>query len=446
MSLIKSKSRSWDATREGYESFSYVWRSTTTGEPLINQGTYNLRTTCTQKTAWEQTFWPQSQRLIRNAKRRGDKYIVDLWEKADIGGDFQSETTTYEEYAEKVYTNFRINSGSAYFIINGHLKPRTGTGSGLTIAQGTNWPTVSADDLLRLSSAGTTAIARCAPTKSNADLAQFTGELLRDGLPNLVGVTLLRDRCHFFKSLGSEYLNVEFGWKPFISDFRKLLKSVSEYEKILGQYKRDSGKLVRRSYSFPTIQENGPLYDQMVQVNPASQSSMFADPNGLARQIGYRTYTKKIWFSGAFQYWLASGSNNLSAIQRKAQEANHLLGIRLTPDVLWELEPWSWFVDWFTNMGDVFANLSRGQTDSQVMRYGYVMGDYHIRDEHSSYGLLWKNGQRSGLSSFTRGNRVKIRTKATPFGFGLDPATDFTARQWAIIGALGLSRGDRVAW
>jgi hypothetical protein len=134
-------------------------------------------------------------------------------------------------------------------------------------------------------------------------------------------------------------------------------------------------------------------------------------------------------------------------MDRWAQEADKLLGIRITPEVLWDLEPWSWLVDWFSNVGDVFTNITRFSHDGLVMKYGYVMARFDMTDEHTSYGTLWKDATMStGMSTIVRGNTVKMRQHATPFGFGLSPSTDFTARQWAIIGALGLTRGDRVAW
>jgi hypothetical protein len=42
--------------------------------------------------------------------------------------------------------------------------------------------------------------------------------------------------------------------------------------------------------------------------------------------------------------------------------------------------------------------------------------------------------------SQTFGTIQKIRRKATPYGFGLNPNT-FSTRQWAIIAALGLTFG-----
>jgi hypothetical protein len=36
----------------------------------------------------------------------------------------------------------------------------------------------------------------------------------------------------------------------------------------------------------------------------------------------------------------------------------------------------------------------------------------------------------------------KRRIKSTPFGFGLSPGS-FTARQWSILAALGMTRGPR---
>jgi len=125
-----------------------------------------------------------------------------------------------------------------------------------------------------------------------------------------------------------------------------------------------------------------------------------------------------------------------------AQRFAKLWGLRISPELLWELTPWSWAADWVGNVGEVIHNLSAFSNDKLVLRWGYIMFKYTCRDTYLLEGVRLK-GMPSGPVSQTFVTQVKKRNRATPYGFGLDPAA-FTTRQWAILGALGISRGTRM--
>jgi hypothetical protein len=123
---------------------------------------------------------------------------------------------------------------------------------------------------------------------------------------------------------------------------------------------------------------------------------------------------------------------------RAEQSSAKLFGTRVTPELFWELTPWSWAVDWVTNLGDVIHNVSAFSRDGLVMPYGYMMATITIKDTYTLSGFQFNTGPpQTMFQSFTSTSKQRIR--ATPFGFGLDLG-GFTNRQWAIIGALGLSR------
>jgi hypothetical protein len=119
--------------------------------------------------------------------------------------------------------------------------------------------------------------------------------------------------------------------------------------------------------------------------------------------------------------------------------ASHLLGIELTPETLWNLAPWSWAVDWFSNTGDVVSNLTSWSSDGLVMHYGYMMEHSIVTRNYYSRGsrFLFANGSSAPDLRFV--TETKQRVRANPFGFnatwsGLSPV------QTAIAAALGLSR------
>ena len=395
-----------------------------------------------QTTVDEETAWMYAQRRI---KEDPDTYSVRRLKRLDLGCDFRSTKLTLHKTANKSYSDTFVGQRSGQnFYFTGSCFPRL---SSLTVGEGRTGPVFSESDATSLVSAGSTAVAKTVPTSPASNAATFTGELLRDGIPSHIGKQLLRDRAHFFRSLGSEYLNVEFGWKPFISDLRKFFVSVRDSHKILAQYERDAGKVIRRRYEFPTLESSTQLYaPRQIQVDPTGPSNMYADATGYGMQHGERITRKSIWFSGAYTYYLARGDEHRKKMARLAQEADRLLGTRITPEVLWELAPWSWAIDWITNFGEIFTNLTRFSEDGLVMKYGYVMGDFTMTDRHFTTGCTWRDGTSSGDARVVWENRTKLRVHATPWGFGLDPSTDFTARQWSILVALGLSKNHRVSW
>jgi hypothetical protein len=154
----------------------------------------------------------------------------------------------------------------------------------------------------------------------------------------------------------------------------------------------------------------------------------------------------KSHFSGGFRFYYPDISTALDDLAEFEHKANLLLGTRLDPEVLWNLQPWTWLVDWFVNFGDVLGNLSAIISDGLVMQYGYIMQENVISKEVTLPRGLWVRNSISA-SVFTQkpvtvtlDYHSKVRVKASPFGFGLTPEM-FSPQQWAILAALGISRG-----
>jgi hypothetical protein len=256
------------------------------------------------------------------------------------------------------------------------------------------------------------------------------GELLSDGLPMISGMEAIKNRAKVARSAGSEYLNVQFGWLPLISDVRAFASAVRDSHEILNNYREGSGKKIRRQYSFPDNEDSTRLY----------QGSFFGSPASHVNAFGTGTmsehYTHKCWFSGAFRYYIPTGSTQLAKFQEWRSMADHLLGVNVDPETLWNIAPWSWAIDWFSNTGDIMPNISNLGKDGLVMQYGYVMD--HARVNRITSAKFTKSG-KSCVSSRIITDEWKMRLPATPFGFGVDPSS-FTPKRVAILAALGLSR------
>jgi hypothetical protein len=145
-----------------------------------------------------------------------------------------------------------------------------------------------------------------------------------------------------------------------------------------------------------------------------------------------------MWFRGAFTYHLPSGYDSRKKLDKIHLYADKILGLDLSPETFWNLTPWSWAVDWFSNTGDVISNVQSFAKDGLVLRYGYIM-------EHSVHKITYTLGKSyvayntvsPGDVSFV--TETKKRIPASPFGFGLTYSA-LSAQQKAIMAALGLSR------
>lgn len=359
----------------------------------------------------------------------------------DIGGDFYTIRQYVEGAENNSRTIVRVRNGIKS-IYTGPLLPVVPVGTSLDY--NAFYPPSAESSNAQLDALGAKAVALCEPTNSVADASTFLGELIKDGLPSLIGSATWRDRTHAARSAGDEYLNVQFGWRPLLSDVTKFGDAAIRAKTVMEQYERDAGKVVRRSYNFPLIRtvtktETG-LVSSIAPYGP--NTSEFHSTNGGAavpgNRIMVRETTKRQWFKGAFTYHLPSGYDSRNKMDRWALEAKKLFGLTLTPETLWNLAPWSWAVDWFSNAGDVIHNISAYQSNGLIMRYGYIMEHTVVRDTYTlnPTGLFDTSQVVPPLTFITE---VKKRRRANPFGFGL-LWSGLSPFQLSIAAALGISR------
>ncbi len=290
---------------------------------------------------------------------------------------------------------------------------------------------------------GATAIANTIPTNPLSGIGQFAAELRE--LPTTSKVAQWVGQAAELKSIrrmsktqllrrsGSDYLNFQFGWLPFVKDLKDFFKTARDADKHINQLVRDSGRGVRRRWNFPdevttVVTDMGNGYGA-----PSLDSYLIVGPGKLTKTVITR---KRRWFSGSFTYYLPKDVN-----ARNEAILHHLYGLRLDADLIWKIAPWTWALDWKLNFGDVVRNVAAFAHDGLVMRYGYMMERTSIITEYALDGLnLYGIGPINLTQSFV--TTTKKRRKATPYGFGFDLGS-LNARQRSIIVALGLTRGPR---
>ncbi|DAD50114.1 maturation protein, partial [ssRNA phage Gephyllon.3_15] len=440
----------------------YVTRTRTMPVPDYRNQVQNGRYTKREVSGFARPALPLPVTDIQSAKMSsyvpssptGRKYTTDeshpRWRSrdkpsasdGDYGGSFDSysQSVTVSDGSCKLAEGILVKDASDVWHQNTYFGPWLAVNPAAVKPFGFAVSTTS-----QLNALGTTAIARCKPTNSTANVSVMLGELWFDGLPKLFGMAQAESRTLAAKA-SSEYLNTEFGWKPLVSDIQSVAYAVANWHRILSEYERLAGRPVRRRYVFPverttTYQDLGP--DPGFYPNPFvwNDVSLYNSSRPFARLSKQTVHTKETWFSGAFTYHAQPiALYKQSEMMNAVSAAQHLLGLELTPETVWNLAPWSWAIDWFSNAGDVISNLSDAATDGLVMKYGYIMEKITHEETYTLVGpspLRFASGVSAG--TVTLRYESKRRLPATPFGFGLS-WNSFSPRQLAITAALGITR------
>lgn len=292
-------------------------------------------------------------------------------------------------------------------------------------------------DYSKLDKYGADAIHAVDPTNANSQLAIDIGEILIDKRISLPGITAWKRRTEVAKAAAGEYLSREFGWKPLEEDIKSASQAISDSNIIMKHFHDNAGTLDHREFAFPDIYESDEKeIGNLTHCLYSTSASVGAFNAGQASKITQKTTTHiKRWFSGAFTY--PSESTSLQKALGIGSEADKLLGISLSPDIVWELTPWTWTLDWFSNAGTVINNATSFGAAGLVMAYGYIMEEKIQTVEYSmpTTGLTNVSGPPNPVvCKYIH----KIRNEANPFGFGVS-WEGLSPTQLAILVALGIT-------
>lgn len=304
-----------------------------------------------------------------------------------------------------------------------------------------------------VSSYAATAWNRFRPGRSSADLGVFLGEIRETPM-------MLKKTAGFWydafvrrfgkhpkgklKKAADHWLNVQFGWKPFLKDVYSFYETSVKLDKIVNFIRRNQGVPVRRKGYVKKDEQTEVLDDYQISYpysyntgemtfNVLSPPYIFcSSQSNMGRYKRTRLTTEKIWFEGSFKFW----TKDLPPTGYDLKLLSKIFGIQLTPVLVWNLLPWSWLVDWYSNVGDVLSNLcSPGYADNLVATHAYLMG---TRDQSIERVIRYTTTPPMTIVRSAFISR-KVREKASPFGFSLSQES-FSARQWSILAALGIGR------
>jgi hypothetical protein len=269
-----------------------------------------------------------------------------------------------------------------------------------------------------------------------------TAGIFNEGWKLIAGRSLKQSARMLPKKAGDHFLNHQFGWVPFLGDVEKAVTVAINSKEIIAKLSRENGKDIRRRR---TIVTNSSQFlarkDDGWFMEPAGDTiGGLMDGNGTAYRELHVQQDVVVTSSGSFRYYRPEfdlgDPQYWGALNRLKRELT-IHGARINPSFVYNITPWTWLIDWFTKAGDHVDMLTDWGSDGLAAKYLFVMAHTKSLVKFIQF-VPWKSGP--ARYELHRVIDIKQRVNAnTPYGFSLSWG-DLTARQLAILGALGLSR------
>lgn len=296
---------------------------------------------------------------------------------------------------------------------------------------------------------------RCKPTKPDFSLAVSLYELkdvpgmLKQATRAIMRLVSAKARRRRPGRTEEWYLAIQFGWVPLLSDIRKFADAQRNGQRRLAQLIRDEGKPVRRGTKMRNPWDQGSAEEnnwRSVSVGQAYNTSMSpllvtqcygGGDATTSYQSGYEVNT---WAEGQFRYLLPPGPRNVDWTRNMRRR---LMGARVTPSEVYQIMPWSWLVDYFTNLGDFIETTNSGVADRLISDYFFVMNSYEWYQTTTSTQFVYTGKDATNPKEVTASRTTKWVNKSrwpvSTFGVGVTQG-NLSPYQVSILGALGKSR------
>lgn len=268
-----------------------------------------------------------------------------------------------------------------------------------------------------------------------------------DGIMDLKQVTA-KGSLDAANTIGGTPLETVFGWVPIAQDIKAAIQVLTTLDSLLfppDNTRRKFNTVVHErygTYAGSAQLQNGSLMTPiggLSDIGLNSKTSSYISYAGTAPTVYTARETIDVRVTARFNTSLVPSAQSNGYLDK----LHVLLGLDLTPQVIWDLLPWSWLVDWFANIGSVVENLGNIHMSNVILNYAYAT----FRREAVS-GAWCRPVLSTGSTGYVSltGNFIteykmsqKVRLKASPYGFGT-ALSSLTGPQWAILTALGLAR------
>jgi hypothetical protein len=197
------------------------------------------------------------------------------------------------------------------------------------------------------------------------------------------------------KKISEGHLTWSFGIKPLINDLAEIYNSLYNYEKRIRDFLKRRNTDQRRYYS-ETVPET--------ETSPHLNWNI-RDFRGYSKTKVVRTATM------TYQYDL----EDIVSLLDQLQALRDILGLRLTPSVIWEAIPFSFVVDWFLNVGEFLKSRENAILEPTVFIIDYSISYKLQFDGEIDYYYTPKgNGPVKNMNVYILKGSIYKRRKCLP--------------------------------
>jgi hypothetical protein len=252
------------------------------------------------------------------------------------------------------------------------------------------------------------------------------------------------DRSWLMNPKGSadQFLNLQFGWAPFLADIKAFHKVVDNYTTFLENISNLNGKSHRRRVTLSSdtvtkVLSQGSGYPASFASISGGQSDWFTSVPTWSLEEVVSTKISAVgrwkYYSPEFDVAMADYAGRWKAIKRFMT----LFGLRVSPSNIYKAIPWTWLIDWVSNLGDQVSLASDYLMDGTVAEYLYVMKETTTRRIYTRV-LPFRTGPVTCIWSQLKTTKQR-QAAASPYGFRTS-WSDLDPRKLMILGALGITR------
>jgi hypothetical protein len=225
----------------------------------------------------------------------------------------------------------------------------------------------------------------------------------------------------FLQRAGNANLKYQFGIAPLVGDLVKLLNFQDQLERRIKELEKlASPRGLRRTV---LIGEYSATSSKTLSCQ-SNQASILNRPFSGKSTLIMKAHVR--WKPEVELLSIMKSSESMRALARRA-----VLGLTLDASTAWELIPWSWLIDWGTNVGTYFK-ANRNIVPAQLHGV-HIMRHTKTTWTTPNYvsGLLTMSGIKATRTAKTRNPSSVALTAHFPF---------LTGRQVGIVASLAVTR------
>lgn len=263
----------------------------------------------------------------------------------------------------------------------------------------------------------TKVLASTNPSKAHVDLPTYVAEL--KDIPQL-----LQREGRLIRRLATTNLKYQFGIAPLVKDIVGMLDFSDQVQK--------------RTQELAKMYTSGIRRKRNVSSGHLSQGPWVLTENSEYVGMVTQNFSVKQW---AYVKWYPTTKGVPTLSEMRAQARRAVMGLTVDLSTLWELMPWSWFIDYFGNVGE-YLQATRNIVGH---RHGpvQVMTYRKLETSKTAADYLVNNRRRFRCSAASSSVEWKSRRKVS--NATLSASLPFlSGKQLSILGSIGVTRRSRL--